>query len=96
MDGSNNNASGGFIVLQVTTESLIQAGGTAIANVRQDIEHSGIVDMVATGGFVNNDNFLNSLGVVVTKLGIFVRIVDKAAKVHNIGVLPQTLLKHTF
>jgi hypothetical protein len=81
VDGKNNEASGGSIIVQLTTHTLILAAETAITNARQDTGQIGVMDTVAVSGFINNDNFLKSLRIVVTKLDAFVQIVDKAAKV---------------
>ena len=84
----------GLISVRLSTSDPAQAGAMAISNAQQDIKRGDIakftgladseparvvgaaVDIVAHPG-----NIVTSLESVVSKLGVFVRIVDQAAKV---------------
>jgi hypothetical protein len=70
----------GVIVVQLIIQSLIEAGKIATTHACHDIERSGVVDTFSATG-VGNDNFLHSLDNIITKLNVFVRIVDQGSKV---------------
>jgi hypothetical protein len=92
-DGDKNDKNGGFITVHLGTDTQIQTGAIAIINARQDIESSGIANSVAAGDSkavqdadrgLNADPqnaFQSALEGVVSKLDIFVQIVDQTSKV---------------
>lgn len=94
MDGKIDHAGGGCITVQLTCDTPIQTGAIAVSNALEDIKHSGILDSGITNymsakstdvaveitAAINND-FLRRLSNVVSKLDVFVQVVDKASKV---------------
>jgi hypothetical protein len=87
MEGDANYPNSGFITVRLTADDHI--GAIAVSNARQDSERSGLlisVDgadaiQVVDASVASQSTFLMALGSVVSKLAIFVEIVDKAAKV---------------
>jgi hypothetical protein len=84
----------GLITVRLTASDSAQAGAIATSIARQDIERSDIATVTALADsrpaqvIGTSVNFLSQPGDIVTllesvvsKLGLFVRIVDQAAKV---------------
>jgi hypothetical protein len=92
-DSDKNHENGGFITVHLEADTQIQTGAIAIVNARQDIESSGIANSVAAGDSkvvqdadrgLNADPqnvFMSALEGVVSKLDVFVQIVDQTSKV---------------
>jgi hypothetical protein len=90
-DGKSGYTRKGFIRIRLNTAELTQAGGIARANAREDIEHGGISESAAAAdsrgmgapiGAVQEPGALETaLWSVVSKLNLFVNIIDKASQV---------------
>ncbi|KIM82890.1 hypothetical protein PILCRDRAFT_7772 [Piloderma croceum F 1598] len=94
-DGKVGYTRKGFITVRLSTAELTQAGEIARANAREDIEHGGISKSAgaADSGAVQGMNdavgavqepgaLETALWSVVSKLDIFVNIIDKTSDVH--------------
>jgi hypothetical protein len=84
----------GFITVRLSTSDSTQTGAIAMSIARQDIERSDIATVTALAGsepvqvmgaavdFVSHPgDIVTLLGGVVSKLAVFVQVVDQAAKV---------------
>jgi hypothetical protein len=83
----------GFITVRLSASNPTQTGAIAMSIARQDLERSDIGATVLVGSepaqvagsavnFVSHPgDIVTLLGSVVSKLGLFVQIVDQAAKV---------------
>ena len=94
IDDVSNNNDLGTITVRLSTADASKAGAIVIGNAQGDIELGGIdhsatvtdsvtyrvLDAGVAAG-AQQSNFLNSLSSVMSKLDLFVRFVDKAAKV---------------
>jgi hypothetical protein len=93
-DGKAGYTRKGFITVMLSTAEPTQAGEIARVNAREDIEHGGISKsaaaadsegvqgMDATVGAVQGPGALETaLWSVVSKLDVFVNIVDKTSQV---------------
>jgi hypothetical protein len=90
-EGRANDTIKGLITVQLSTSDPTQTGSIAISNARRDIERGDIAKLPesepiqAIGTSVNvvsqSGDIVTALGSVVSKLDLFVRIVDQAATV---------------
>ena len=93
-DGKAGSASRGFVTVRLGTHEPAQAGEIARSNAREDIICGGISNPAAAGGSrviqvmdatlgaVSEPGSLEMvLGSVVSKLDIFVKIIDKTSQV---------------
>ena len=90
-EGRADDAIKGSITVRLTASDPTQAGSIAISNARRDIERSDIakfpesepIQVVETAVNVvsQSRDIVTALGSVVSKLDLFVRIVDQAATV---------------
>ena len=94
MKGSDSTIKG-FITVRLSTSDPTRAGAIAISNAQQDIERgditgfTGLADSeparvvgAAVNVVTNPGDIVTLLESVVSKLDVFVRIVDRAAKVN--------------
>jgi hypothetical protein len=95
MDGKTDQSNRGFISVQLSASTSTQTAADAVNNARGDIERSGIAESVATSAYSKlvqatavavgldpqNSAFLKALGNVLSKLDVFVRIIDKTSQV---------------
>ena len=92
VDNKTDETNKGFITVQLRTVTPARSAADAVTTARDDIERSGIVDSVGVptdsepvkvmGTAVgSNSDFQQGLGNVLSKLDIFVRIVDKTSQV---------------
>ena len=94
MDGSDHRSTTGHITVHLVATIMAQTGELAASNARRDVEGSDILKSVdaaqsapmqAVGAVANIDlnsnNFLKSLKSILSKLDVFVQIVDKTSKV---------------
>jgi hypothetical protein len=92
--GEADNRSCGSIAVRLDAIDVSTAGAMAVGNAMQDTELAGVDHSAAAldstalqvldGGVAlvpKTTDFLNSLGNVMSKLDLFVQIVDKTAKV---------------
>jgi hypothetical protein len=108
MERKRNDKTMGFITVQLIADNITQTGLMAVSNARQDVDKSDIVKsagamnskpMQAVQVGINADqsqsNILNGLKAVVSKLNVFVQIVDKSSKVsrqrRRLGLLVLTV-----
>jgi hypothetical protein len=93
-EGRADSTIKGFITVRLSTSDPNQAGAIAMSNARQDIEQSDIAAVAvaadsrpaqtagAAVNFVSQPgDIVTSLESVISKLSLFVQIVDQAAKV---------------
>ena len=93
-DGKAGSTSKGFITVRLSTHEPTQAGEIVRSNAREDIKRGGISNSAAAAGFgvvqvmdatlgaVSEPGGLDmALGSVVSKLDIFVKIIDKTSQV---------------
>jgi hypothetical protein len=94
-DGKMDETSRGLITVQLRTVTLKQTAADAVTDARDHIERSGIADSAAAAsdskpfqamdaavGFdPQNSDFLRALGNVLSKLDVFIGIIDKASQV---------------
>jgi hypothetical protein len=91
---SNDGTSQGSITVRLSICEPTQAGAIARANAREDLEHGGILGSAAAGysgavritdaavGVVQQPGDLeNALGSIVSKLAVFIQIMDKTSQV---------------
>jgi hypothetical protein len=99
MDGKMDETSRGFITVQFSTAAPTQPASLAVTNARDDIVRRGLTDSlaadtdskpmkvmdVAVGLDPMNTGFTMALESILSKLDVFVRIVDKGSQVriHN-------------
>jgi hypothetical protein len=92
-DGKVGSTRKGFVTVRLSTHEPIQVGEIARSNAREDIKRGGISKSAAAGsgavqgtdatlGTVSEPGGLEmALGSVVSKLDIFVKIIDKTSQV---------------
>ena len=91
---SNDGTSQGYITVRLSICEPDQAGAIAHANAREDLEHGAILGYAAAGysgavriadsavGVVQQPGDLeNVLGSIVSKLNVFIQIMDKTSQV---------------
>lgn len=70
----------GTISVLLSALRPVEAGKSAVTNSRQNIESSGIANFVDSAEAKGSD-YVSTLGVVVSKLDAFVKIIDQATSV---------------
>jgi hypothetical protein len=92
-DGKSGYTRKGFITVRLSAAELTQAGTIARVNARKDIEHGGIFKstaaagseavqgMDAVGAIQESGALETALWSIVSKLDIFVNIIDKTSQV---------------
>ena len=87
-DGKSGYTRKGFITVRLSTAEPIQASEIARVNAREDIEHGGISNSAAAAaservqGAVQESGALEmALWSVISKLDVFVHIIDKTSQV---------------
>jgi len=87
---SKDGTSKGFITVRLSIDDLTQAGAIAVSNAREDIERGRISKPAAAaagsgafgvGAIPEPGDLEMALGSVVSKLDIFINIVDKTSQV---------------
>jgi hypothetical protein len=90
-EGRADDTIKGFLTVRLNTSDPTQTGSIAVSNARRDIERSDIAKLsesepiqvikTAVNVVPQPGEIVTALGNVVSKLDLFVRIVDDAAKV---------------
>jgi hypothetical protein len=99
-DGKADDKGCGTITLRLRAIERSKAGENVIKSTRQDIQLSGVDQFstdnesetaqvldVALGADIRQSPFMKSLWGIVSKLDVFVQVVDKTSKVCEIGAI---------